>query len=297
MAGRAETRILQGKEVAEHVYSQLGSTTEKLKSKETVPGLAAVLVGENPASEIYVRNKTRRFKNLGLYSETHRYPADVNQDHLVDKIHRLNEDPKIHGILVQLPLPDQLDSQKILYEVSPEKDVDGFHPENLGRLAVGEPRFIPCTPKGILEILRYYEIATEGKHVVIVGRSKIVGRPMSLLLSLKRKRGNATTTLCHSRTQNIGHFTRQADIIVAAAGAPGMITGDMISPGVIIIDVGMNRIADDSEKGYHLSGDVDASSVEGIAAALTPVPGGVGPMTIAMLVANTVQAALRLEIP
>lgn len=296
MRSQSETRLLSGKEAAGHVYETLASLIENLKSRGIVPGLAAVLVGDDPPSQVYVRSKTRRFKKLGLYSETFRYRADVNQDHLIDEIQKLNSNTQFHGILVQLPLPNHIDSQRVLYEVSPEKDVDGFHPENLGRLAAGEPRFIPCTPKGILEILQYYDISTEGRHVVVVGRSTIVGRPMSLLLSLKRKTGNATTTVCHSRTPDIAHFTRQADVVVAAAGVPGMITGDMISPGAAIIDVGINRIEDDSEKGYHLTGDVDAESVMGIAGALTPVPGGVGPMTIAMLVANTVEAALGFSI-
>lgn len=293
MSERVETRILSGKEVARNVYDHLGSVISDLSSRGTVPGLAAVLVGDDPASHVYVRSKTRRFKKLGLYSKTFHYPANVDEQLLVDEIVRLNDDSGFHGILVQLPLPEHLDSQRVLYEVSPEKDVDGFHPENLGRLAAGEPRFIPCTPKGILAILEFYNISTEGKHVVIVGRSTTVGRPMSLLLSLKKKPGNATTTVCHSRTPDIGHFTRQADIIVAAVGVARMITGRMISPGVTIIDVGINRVEDDSEKGYHLVGDVDFDSVIGTAGGVTPVPGGVGPMTIAMLVKNTVEAAQR----
>ena len=290
-----ETAVLSGKEVANHVFERLEPSIDELKSKEIIPGLAAVLVGDDPASHIYVRSKTKRFKKLGLYSETFQYEAHVEEDRLIDKIEKINNDPRFHGILVQLPLPAHLDSQEVLYRVSPEKDVDGFHPENLGRLAAGEPRFVPCTPKGILEILQYYNVPTEGQHVVVVGRSKIVGRPMSLLLSLKRSNGNATTTVCHSRTKDIGHFTRQADIIIAAAGVPRMITGDMVLSGAAIIDVGINRVEDDSEKGYHLVGDVDFESVRGIAGAVTPVPGGVGPMTIAMLVENTVEAAKRQQ--
>ncbi|MDP6456509.1 MAG: bifunctional 5,10-methylenetetrahydrofolate dehydrogenase/5,10-methenyltetrahydrofolate cyclohydrolase [Candidatus Marinimicrobia bacterium] len=296
MLDRIETQVLSGKEVAKDVYANLQTKVEEVKSNGTVPGLAAILVGEDPASQVYVRSKTRRFNKLGLHSETIRFPADIEEADLLAEIRRLNSDPLFHGILVQLPLPRELDSDKILYEVSPEKDVDGFHPVNLGRLAAGSPRFIPCTPKGILRILQYNEVATEGRHVVVVGRSTIVGRPMSLLLSLKTPTGNATTTICHSRTPDIGSFTRQADIVIAAVGVAQMITGDMIQPGAAIIDVGINRVADDSEKGYRLVGDVDFDSVQGIAGAVTPVPGGVGPMTIAMLVENTVEAALGFSI-
>lgn len=291
MSDKIESKILSGKEVSSHVYETLKSMIDELKSKGITPGLAVVLVGDDPASQVYVRSKTKRFNKLGLHLETFHYPEDIDQETLINKIQKLNKDSSFHGILIQLPLPAHLDSQKVLYEVSPEKDVDGFHPESLGRLAAGEPRFVPCTPKGILEILQYYKIPTEGQHVVVVGRSKIVGRPMSLLLSLKTQTGNATTTVCHSRTPDIGFFTRQADIIIAAVGVPQMITADMISQSVTIIDVGINRIADNSEKGYHIVGDVDFESVLGIAGAVTPVPGGVGPMTIAMLVKNTVEAA------
>lgn len=288
-----KTRILSGKEVAAHVYRRMGPTLERLKTEGVVPGLAAVLVGDDPASEVYVRSKTRTFKKLGLFSETFRFPSGAGEEELLEEIDALNRDPRFHGILVQLPLPGHLDSERVLRRVSPEKDVDGFHPENLGLLALGKPRTIPCTPKGILAILDFYGIPTEGKHAVVVGRSNIVGRPMSLLLGLKRSTGNATVTVCHSRTPDIGRFTRQADIIVAAVGVPGVIRGDMISPGATLIDVGITRIGDDSEKGYHLEGDVDAGSVMGRAGALTPVPGGVGPMTIAMLVENTVETAVR----
>jgi len=296
MSEKLETRILSGKEVSKHVYNRITSTIEDIKNRGITPGLAAVLVGDDPASHVYVRSKTKRFNKLGLFSETFRYPEDVDPTFLIKEIQRLNKDSRFHGILVQLPLPDPIDSQKVLFEVSPEKDVDGFHPVSLGRLAAGEPKFVPCTPKGILEILQYYNIPTEGRHVVVVGRSRMVGRPMSLLFSLKTRTGNATTTVCHSRTPDIGHFTRQADIIVAAVGVPQMITAEMITPGVTIIDVGINRIEDDSEKGYHIVGDVDYDSVLGIAGAVTPVPGGVGPMTIAMLVKNTVEAAQTLDV-
>jgi len=289
-----QTNILSGKEVTHHTYGDLEERILSLKSKNITPGLAAVLVGEDPASKIYVRSKTKQFDKLGLYSETIWLPEDIDERDLIDEIHRLNDDPQFHGILVQLPLPERLNSEKILYEVDQQKDVDGFHPENLGLLASGKPRFIPCTPKGILKILRFYEIPTEGKHVVIVGRSNIVGRPLSLLLGLKNETGNATVTVCHSRTTDIPFFTRQADIIIAAVGVPKMITRKMINEGTTIIDVGINRVEDDSEKGYHLEGDVDYDAVLGVAGAITPVPGGVGPMTIAMLVENTMEAAENL---
>ena len=285
------TKILSGKEVAESVYDRMDESIISLSSQGVVPGLAAVLMGNDPASEVYVRMKTKRFSKLNLHSETFYMPADLKEHDIADVISKLNENPKYHGILVQLPLPKHIDTEKILNAVSPEKDVDGFHPENLGRLASGKPRFIPCTPKGILEILKHYDISTQGKHVVVVGRSNIVGRPISLLLGLKNDTGNATVTVCHSRTPDIGYHTRQADIIIAAVGVNKLIDADMVSPGTVIIDVGVNRVDDDSEKGYHLEGDVNFDAVQGIASAVTPVPGGVGPMTIAMLVENTVEAA------
>ena len=285
------TKILSGKEVAESVYDRMDESIISLSSQGVVPGLAAVLMGSDPASEVYVRMKTKRFSKLNLHSETFYMPADLKEHDIADVISKLNENPKYHGILVQLPLPKHIDTEKILNAVSPKKDVDGFHPENLGRLASGKPRFIPCTPKGILEILKHYDISTQGKHVVVVGRSNIVGRPISLLLGLKNDTGNATVTVCHSRTPDIGYHTRQADIIIAAVGVNKLIDADMVSPGTVIIDVGVNRVDDDSEKGYHLEGDVNFDSVQGIASAVTPVPGGVGPITIAMLVENTVEAA------
>ncbi|MCH8070083.1 MAG: bifunctional 5,10-methylenetetrahydrofolate dehydrogenase/5,10-methenyltetrahydrofolate cyclohydrolase [Candidatus Marinimicrobia bacterium] len=286
-----DTKILSGKEVAAFVYKNLEAKIGELKMENVIPGLAAVLVGDDPASKIYVRSKTRRFNKLGLLSETFLFPADIDEGSLIHEIQTLNENSNFHGILVQLPLPKHLNEKKVLHEVMPQKDVDGFHPENLGLLTAGYPRYVPCTPKGILEILKYYEILIEGKHVVIVGRSNIVGRPLSILLGLKRKFGNATVTVCHSRTPDIPDHTKLADIIIAAVGVPQMIDADMIKEGTTLIDVGINRVKDDSEKGYHLVGDVDFQSVLGKAGAVTPVPGGVGPMTIAMLVANTVEAA------
>ncbi len=286
-----QTKILSGKEVSRSVYHSLKPRIESLKARGVVPGLAVVLVGEDPASKIYVRSKTRRFLKMGLYSETFTYPDSITESELIDKIHELNRDERFHGILIQLPLPKQIDTDKVIGTVDPDKDVDGFHPQNLGRLTAGKPRFIPCTPKGIMRILEYYQIDLNGKHVVVIGRSNIVGRPISILTSLKRKNSNATTTICHSGTKDIPYYTRQADVIIAAIGVPNFVNDSYLKPGVVIIDVGINRVADQSEKGYHLAGDVDQEKVTGIAAAITPVPGGVGPMTIAMLVENTVESA------
>ena len=289
-----ETIILSGKEVASAVYDDLISRIDRLTSEKITPGLAAVLVGDDPASQVYVRNKRRRFENMGLLGETFRMGDDSSKNEIMALINDLNNDDRFHGILIQLPLPKGIDSDSVLRSVRPDKDVDGFHPENIGLLAAGNPRFIPCTPKGILRILQFYNIETSGKHAVIVGRSNIVGRPMALMLSAKNDTGNATVTVCHSRTPDIANYTNQADIVIAAVGIPSLIKGDMITDGTVIIDVGINRVKDNSDKGYKLSGDVDYESVMDKASAITPVPGGVGPMTIAMLVENTVEAAERL---
>ncbi len=287
------TVLLKGKPVAEKIREALVHEVESLSERKVIPGLAVILVGNDPASQVYVRNKARTFRKLNCKSETINLPADTEEEKIIALLHDLNNDPQFHGILVQLPLPKHMNSERILKTIRPEKDVDGFHPVNLGYLLEGHPRFIPCTPGGILEMLKYYEISTAGKHAVIVGRSNIVGKPMFALLAQKSDTGNATVTLCHSRTPDIGAFTRQADLLIVASGVPRLVTGDMIKPGVDIIDVGINRVNDDSEKGYHLEGDVDINSVMGIARSITPVPGGVGPMTITMLVHNTVLAAQR----
>jgi len=286
-----ETRILKGKPVADKIKAQLSVDIEQLASEGIIPGLAAVLVGNDPASEVYVRGKAKAFEKLNCFSETFRLEEDAKEFEVISLIHHLNQNPKFHGILLQLPLPKHLDSQKILSEISPKKDVDGFHPVNLGSLLEGSPNFIPCTPNGIIEVLKFYNIKTEGKHAVIVGRSNIVGKPMFAILAQKMETGNATVTICHTRTPDISYFTKQADIIIAASGVPELIKGTMIKDGVIIIDVGINRVDDDSEKGYCLVGDVDFNGVKGIAGSVTPVPGGVGPMTITMLLSNTVQSA------
>ena len=287
----AETKILSGKVVSDAVYTALESRIQSLKKANVIPGLAAIIVGEDPASQVYVRNKTRRFSKLQLHSETIKLPPDTTQDNLLDRIEVLNNDSLFHGILVQLPLPEHIDGSLVIKAIAPNKDVDGFHPENLGLLTAGRARYIPCTPKGIMRILHHYDIDPSGKHAVVLGRSNIVGRPISLLLSQKQRFSNATTTICHSGTNDLHIFTKQADILIAALGVPEFVDQSFIKPGVTIIDVGINRLEDDSEKGYKLVGDVAFDTVQGIAGSITPVPGGVGPMTIAMLVENTVEAA------
>ena len=286
-----ETLLLKGKPVSDSIRLSLEPRVQSLKEIGIVPKLAAIIVGDDPASQVYVRNKARAFKKLSCESQTYRLDSKSNEENVLTLIDRLNNDPSAHGILVQLPLPNHLDSKTILHTVSPNKDVDGFHPENLGLLLEGNPNFIPCTPHGVLEILRHYDISVSGRHAVIVGRSNIVGKPMFALLAQKFEMGNATVTICHTGTKDLAAYTKQGDIIIAAAGSANMITGDMIKEGADIIDVGINRVDDDSEKGYTLVGDVNTESVMGIANSVTPVPGGVGPMTITMLLVNTVKSA------
>ena len=286
-----ETLLLKGKPVSDSIRLSLEPRVQSLKEIGIVPKLAAIIVGDDPASQVYVRNKARAFKKLSCESQTYRLDSRSSEEDVLTLIDRLNNDPSVHGILVQLPLPNHLDSKTILHTVSPNKDVDGFHPENLGLLLEGNPNFIPCTPHGVLEILRHYDISVSGRHAVIVGRSNIVGKPMFALLAQKFEMGNATVTICHTGTKDLAAYTKQGDIIIAAAGSPNMITGDMIKEGADIIDVGINRVDDDSEKGYTLVGDVNTESVMGIANSVTPVPGGVGPMTITMLLVNTVKSA------
>jgi len=286
-----ETLLLKGKPVSDSIRLSLEPRVQSLIEIGMVPKLAAIIVGDDPASQVYVRNKARAFRKLSCESQTYQLDSKSSEKDVLTLIDRLNNDPSIHGILVQLPLPNHLDSKTILHTVSPNKDVDGFHPENLGLLLEGNPNFIPCTPHGVLEILRHYDIPVSGRHAVIVGRSNIVGKPMFALLVQKFEMGNATVTICHTGTKDLAAYTKQGDIIIAAAGSPNMITGDMIKEGVDIIDVGINRVDDDSEKGYTLVGDVNTESVMGIANSVTPVPGGVGPMTITMLLVNTVKSA------
>jgi len=283
-----ETSILSGLEASKALYSSLESRISHLKDRGIVPGLAAVLVGNNPASEIYVKNKTKKFESLGLKTDVFRLEETVSEDELLSLISKLNTDSEFHGILVQLPLPKHIDSEKVLNAIIPTKDVDGFHPENAGLLSIGKPRFVPCTPKGIMFILKHFNIDLNGKHVVVIGRSNIVGRPISILASLKEL-GNATVTLCHSGTKDLKYFSKQADVLVAALGSPEFVDSSYIKEGACLVDVGINRIEVDGKS--KIVGDVNQDSVTGIASSLTPVPKGVGPMTIAMLVENTVLSA------
>ena len=283
-----ETSILSGLEASKALYSSLESRISDLKDHGIIPGLAAVLVGNNPASEIYVKNKTKKFESLGLKTDVFRLEEKVSEDELLSLIRRLNNDADFHGILVQLPLPKHIDSEKVLNAIIPTKDVDGFHPENAGLLSIGKPRFIPCTPKGIMFILKHFNIDLNGKHVVVIGRSNIVGRPISILASLKAL-GNASVTLCHSGTKDLKYFSKQADILVAALGSPQFVDSSYIKEGACLVDVGINRIEVDGKS--KIVGDVNQDSVTGIARSLTPVPKGIGPMTIAMLVENTVLSA------
>jgi len=288
-----DTQILSGKVVSTAVYQALESRISELQSKSIKPGLAVILVGEDSASRIYVNSKSKKFSDLGLHSETTQLPENVSQNTLLSLVHSLNENNNFHGILVQFPLPKHIDNEVIINAIDPIKDVDGFHPVNQGHLAIGKPTIIPCTPKGIMRILEHYNIDLSGKHVVVVGRSNIVGRPISILTSLKGSFSNATVTICHSGTKNISDHTLQADVVILALGYPEFLTSKDIKDGAVVIDVGINRIEDNSEKGYKLVGDGKATSLNGKASAYTPVPGGVGPMTIAMLVENTIEAAER----
>ena len=283
--------ILSGKEVSASVYDSLDQKIKSLRKNNITPGLAVVLVGEDSASQVYVRSKTKTFNKLSLFTKTYRLPSASSERELLELIDDLNKNNLFHGILVQLPLPNHIDSDKVINRILPSKDVDGFHPENAGLLSIGKPRFIPCTPKGIMEILKYYKIKLDGKHVVVVGRSNIVGRPISILTSLKGENSNGTTTICHSGTKDIGNHTKAADVVIVALGVPGFLKENMIKEGAVVIDVGINRVDDTSEKGYRLVGDVDWEGIYKKVTAITPVPGGVGPMTIAMLVQNTVEAA------
>ena len=286
-----ETLLLKGKPVSDSIRLALAPRVQSLKEIGIIPKLAAIIVGDDPASQVYVLNKTRAFEKLNCESQTFRLDVGSSEKEVLTLIDTLNNDSSVYGILVQLPLPNHLDAKTILHAVSSKKDVDGFHPKNLGLLLEGNPNFIPCTPQGILEILKHYDIPVSGRHAVIVGRSNIVGKPMFALLAQKYEMGNATVTICHTGTKDLALHTKQADIIIVAAGSPNMITGDMIKEGVDIIDVGINRVEDNSEKGYTLLGDVNTESVMGIANSVTPVPGGVGPMTITMLLVNTVKSA------
>ncbi len=273
--------------------AELAGAIAALKKKGVTPGLAVVLVGDNPASQVYVRMKGKACEEAGLYHETIKLPKDTSEADLMGLLERLNANSKIHGILVQLPLPKQIDTNRALHRIDPRKDVDGFHPENVGKVAVGDPTgFRPATPYGVQQLLIRTGVETKGAHAVVVGRSSIVGRPMAALLLQDGPGGNATVTVCHSRTRNIEQYTHQADILIVAIGKPEFVSGEMVKPGAVVIDVGVNRVDDPSRKqGYRLVGDVKFQEAKQVASAITPVPGGVGPMTITMLLYNTVQAA------
>jgi methylenetetrahydrofolate dehydrogenase (NADP+)/methenyltetrahydrofolate cyclohydrolase len=287
--------IIDGTAIADEIREELKKKIAELKSKGVTPGLAVVLVGEDSASHVYVRMKEKACEELGLYSETKRLPAEFNEEALLKLIDDLNANQKIHGILVQLPLPDHINETNVLNRISTEKDVDGFHPVNVGRMLIGDPGFLPCTPHGVQELLVRSGNSPEGKHVVVVGRSNIVGKPVAAILMQKKKGANATVTVCHSRTKDLPSVTRQGDIIIAAMGVPLFIKADMVKEGAVVIDVGVNRVDDASAKrGYRLVGDVDFEAVKEKASAITPVPGGVGPMTIVMLMKNTVLSAEKM---
>ncbi len=290
----SNTTLINGKEVAEKIRESLRAEVAELTAQGRTPGLAVVLVGEDPASPVYVGSKVRACAELGIYSQKWALPAETTQEELVELIHKLNADPRIHGILVQSPPPPHIDEEAVILNIDPAKDVDGFHPINVAKLVLeDEEGFVPCTPMGCMELLAAYDIPTAGKHAVVIGRSMIVGKPMANLLVSKK--ANATVTIAHSRTKNLPELCRTADILVAAVGRPEMVTADFVKPGAVVLDVGINRIPDETRpRGYRIVGDVDFEAVKDQCSAITPVPGGVGPMTIAMLMANTVKACKQL---
>ena len=283
-------KILDGKQLAQQIRSELAEEViEFIQNNGAVPCLAAVLVGDDPASEVYVRNKRKACEAVGIESQLHRLGADASSDDLLRLIAKLNKDSEVHGILVQLPLPPQIDKNRVLLAVTPAKDVDAFHPENVGRLVQGKPRFLPCTPQGVQQLLIRNGVEVAGRQVVILGRSEIVGRPLSIMLSQRGPGADATVTVCHSRSRDLAAISRNADILIAAIGRPKFVTAEMVKPGAVVVDVGINR----TDEG--VVGDVDFDAVAEVAGAITPVPGGVGPLTIAMLLRNTLSAAQSLE--
>lgn len=285
-------KLIKGTEISKQIREEIAREIEELKEKHGVtPGLATILVGEDPGSKVYVGQKEKACNKLGIYSERTDLPADTSEADLVELVKKLNDNPKIHGILVQLPLPKHIDAERVIYAIDPDKDVDCFNPVNVGKLMIGTGRFLPCTPHGIMELLKRSDITTEGKHVVVVGRSNIVGKPIANIMMQPPSGGNATVTLCHTGTKDLADFTKMADILIVAVGRPKTITADMVKEGVVVIDVGVNRIGKTPEGKAILVGDVDFDAVQEKASAITPVPGGVGPMTITMLMRNTVEAA------
>ena len=288
-AGRGA--LIDGSAVAKGIRAKVAESVRALVARGTTPGLSVVLVGDDPASAAYVISKGKACQETGIRGHTTRMPANTTQEQLLAVVDRLNADPAVHGILVQMPLPKQIDPDMVIRRIHPDKDVDGFHPVNVGRLLIGDPTaFAPCTPAGVLVLLRKYEVRTAGANCVVIGRSNIVGKPMASLLL--QPGVDATVTVCHSRTRDLARHTREADIVIVAAGRPRMLTGDMVKDGAVVVDVGINRVDDAAApKGYRLVGDVDFDSVQPVASLITPVPGGVGPMTIAMLLENTLSAA------
>ena len=286
-------KLLDGKQIARQIKDEIAiQVKHRLERGLSAPHLAAVLVGDDPASQVYVRNKVRSCQEVGFISTLIRKPADITQEELLEIVNQLNADDSVDGFIVQLPLPKHLDEEAVTLAIAPKKDVDGFHPVNFGRMAQGLPCYLPATPFGIIETLARYEIPTSGKEVVVLGRSNIVGTPISLLLSRKAAVGDATVTICHSRTKDLAAHTKRADILIAAIGSPDFVKGDMVKEGVVVIDVGMNRVEDTTnEKGYRLTGDVDFASVSPKASYITPVPGGVGQTTVVSLLLNTLKAA------
>ncbi|RLC73406.1 MAG: bifunctional methylenetetrahydrofolate dehydrogenase/methenyltetrahydrofolate cyclohydrolase FolD [Chloroflexi bacterium] len=284
-------KIIDGTKIAAEIRAELKARVDELKKKGITPGLVMVRVGEDPASVSYVRGKSKASEELGIYSETIVFPEDATEEEVLAKVEELNKDPKFHGILVQLPLPKHIDSDKVLNAIDPSKDVDGFHPVNVGKLLIGEPYFMPCTPHGVQQLLLRSGYDPDGKHVVICGRSNIVGKPLMAILVQKKKGANATVTVCHTGTKDLAATTRQADILIAAMGSPKAITADMVREGAVVIDVGVNQVGTTAEGKRILVGDCDFEAIKEKAEAITPVPGGVGPMTVTMLMVNTVRAA------
>lgn len=287
-------KIIDGKQVSADMRAELKEEVARLKKQGIVPGLGIILVGDDPASKSYVIGKKKACEELGIYSDDNRLPVETSQQKLTTLVSKMNNDPKIHGILVQLPLPKHIKEYEVLLSINPAKDVDGIHPENIGKMVIGEKSFLPCTPHGIIQLLIRSGVTIEGANVVIVGRSNIVGKPLANMLMQKSTTGNATVTICHTCTKDLASHTKRADIIIAAAGRPNTITASLVKKGAVVVDVGVNRIEDPTKKqGYRLVGDVDFEAVSKKASLITPVPGGVGPMTITMLLYNTVESAKR----
>lgn len=294
MANKKQAKLIDGKKIAEIIKEEIKiEVAEMIDNDIDVPHLAAILVGDDPASQTYVKSKEKAAARLGMVSSVYRYPTDISEEDILKAIEFINNDDGIDGLIVQLPLPDHINVDKVIEAIDPKKDVDGFHPVNVGKMAIGQQTFVSATPAGIMELLKRSKIDTVGKHCVILGRSNIVGSPMSILMSKKTSPGNSTVTVCHSRTQNMEEYMRSADILICAIGQPEFVKADMVKEGAVVIDVGIHRLPANNPKGYKIVGDVDFNEVVNKAGYITPVPGGVGPMTIAMLLKNTLSAAKK----